>query len=527
MSRGFLTNNSLKTGLTLPPNLVFQGVQPITCEPLVISWVSNGFQNPIDLTVSNNNVAQDGPVPPLTSSTSSRRPNTFSNDRRALPTGVNDPIPSVNAQIAQGVDPNSLSYTWPSVNVSQGWYVFEANIPDQDFTSTSSPIFVHKGDDTSCLVSTTTSSTTSSASSTGSALSSPSSTTSDLPIVGASSHTSVGTIVGVSVAAVALIGMVLTAWLCLLRRGRKAGVLGGGQAASGRWNGLSSVDSRALTNNKPSSRHQGRGGSVGTIPVGGSEEAVGAEKTSVYSKNPFEGSGVALSTLPVLQQQQTTRTKIASRSYSASSSTSNVFSTNEYVSAPPGRRPSVQDSIGRRSIDSSNTYPPTSPTSPHGRSSSQFTPATSLSRSQSMNTHQASPSQSTTSHALLYQSQQPSAPSPTPQSDPSSPVSPSSDATKQARRQSIGGRKRKPVPAYDPSEEPISPSLAPSPIPPPSPSPDHHMNASSGNHYTRRNHAGQDSSQPQLVHKSSFGPGGVEGKPLHYLIPDMPMPVQD
>jgi hypothetical protein len=28
--------------------------------------------------------------------------------------------------------------------------------------------------------------------------------------------------------------------------------------------------------------------------------------------------------------------------------------------------------------------------------------------------------------------------------------------------------------------------------------------------------------EPQLSHKSSFGPGGVEGKPLHYLIPDMP-----
>jgi len=26
------------------------------------------------------------------------------------------------------------------------------------------------------------------------------------------------------------------------------------------------------------------------------------------------------------------------------------------------------------------------------------------------------------------------------------------------------------------------------------------------------------------VHKSSFGPGGIEGKQVHYLIPDMPFP---
>ncbi|KAH9477463.1 hypothetical protein JR316_0009676 [Psilocybe cubensis] len=507
------------------PQVFFQDFQPITCEPVNITWDFSGANNPIDLTVTNNDVAQDTPPPSLTSS-HTRRPNTFTNDRRAVPTGVNDPILSVTTEIASGIDPTLETYTWPLVNIPQGWYVFSASMPGYGggYTTTSNPIFVHKGEDTSCL-STTSSSSSSSASSTGSSTTTnpPSTSNTALPIIGASSHTSVGTIVGVSVAAIALIGMVITAWLCLLRRGRKSSVLGDGQASSGRWNGLSSVDSRVLTNSgRPLSRHQGRGGTVGSIP-GESEDAIGAEKNSVYSKNPFESSGVALSTLPVLQQQPTTRNKVASRTYSASSSSSNVFSTNEYVTAPPGRRPSIQDSIGRQSLDSSNTYPPTSPISPHARSSSQFMPSSSLSRSQSItsNTHQTSPSQSTSSHVLMYQ--QPSSPL-----DPSSPVSPSNDANKQARRQSFGGKKRKPVPAYDPSQDPLSPSLAPSPIPPPSPSPDHLMNSTNaGGHYTTRNHAGRDFSQPQLVHKSSFGPGGVEGKPLHYLIPDMPMPVKD
>jgi hypothetical protein len=64
-------------------------------------------------------------------------------------------------------------------------------------------------------------------------------------------------------------------------------------------------------------------------------------------------------------------------------------------------------------------------------------------------------------------------------------------------RQSLG-KKRKPAPVYDPSEdEPISSALPLSP--------------------------NTELMFPELSHKSSFGPCGIEGKQLHYLIPDMPL----
>jgi len=87
------------------------------------------------------------------------------------------------------------------------------------------------------------------------------------------------------------------------------------------------------------------------------------------------------------------------------------------------------------------------------------------------------------------------------------------------------------VPAYDPSEDvPSSPfALSSSPVSPSalSPSPTFDHGSVYGGHYATRSQAGQDQSQHDLVHKSSFGPGGVEGKPLHYLIPDLPMPMKD
>ncbi|KDR68363.1 hypothetical protein GALMADRAFT_215809 [Galerina marginata CBS 339.88] len=525
------------------PILVFQNVpQPITCKPVNITWFYTGPQNPFTLVATNLGVSQDDPAPPLTSSSSKHFSLTDSDGdtdgdrRRAIPTGANNPMSIVTVPIASNVDPTSSGYSWPSVNIPQGWYMINATMNAEEYSCVSPPFFVHNGTDTSCISEIVIPSTSSSPTATPS---SPASTGA-VP-VGGSSKLNLGAIVGVSVGAVVLVSFVLGAWLCLNRKARPGGVLGNGR--SNRWNGLSSVDSRALTSSNakhyPSARRQTRSESIGTIPISPSEEAVGAEKNSIYGKSndhygPLDGPGVSLAAMPVLQHQSP-RSKAGSRTYSASSLNSNGFPSNEFAT-PPVRRPSVPDSmIGRRSIDSSNTYPPTSPVSPHGgRSPNQFT-AANMSRSSHSSTSatqqtstiaQTTPSQST--HGLVQQYRP--APSPSPQPDPGSPTS---DATKQANRHSLGGRKRKPVPAYDPSREPTSPSLpramaTPSPIPPsPSPGPDQVNATTTGAHYATRNHAGQDNSLPELAHKSSFGPGGIEGKPLHYLIPDMPMSSKD
>jgi hypothetical protein len=109
---------------------------------------------------------------------------------------------------------------------------------------------------------------------------------------------------------------------------------------------------------------------------------------------------------------------------------------------------------------------------------------------------------------------------------------------KKVNRQSTGSQQavtrktpRKPVPAYDPSVAGTSTfmpaSSNPSTINIPSPAtpttPSLPFGSSNTGHYSKRSQQGIPGNESgTLVHKSSFGPGGVEGKPLHLLIPDMP-----
>ncbi|KAF8191145.1 hypothetical protein BJ912DRAFT_1058395 [Pholiota molesta] len=267
-----------------------------------------------------------------------------------------------------------------------------------------------------------------------------------------------------------------------------------------------------------------------------SEEAVlKAEKHSINSKfgdgSPFDdGPGLALATIPVLHQHQAPRSKPqvwpARTPRPPPSPTVGLRTIRRCPSS--GRRPSVPDSLVGRHQRIPRRLPSELAELPQrgmgGRNSALFIPVPSLSRSHSLSTsatHQTSMmgghtgflpggfSQSTSSHAgLLYQT---SRQTPSPQPEVNSPTSPSTPtatladaATKQANRRSLGGTKRKPVPVYTADDEP-----------------DH------APHYLTRSQAGQDLSQPQLVHKSSFGPAGIEGKPLHYLMPDMPMPLKD
>ena len=276
-------------------------------------------------------------------------------------------------------------------------------------------------------------------------------------------------------------------------------------------------------------QHQAhRVGSIGTFQTTPSDEAAAAEKYSTTGKfdddttsNGHEG----LAYLPVLAHHHGQPKALPlGRTYSTSSSVSahgGPPQNEVYASTPaPLRRASIADSMhGRQSVDST-TYPPTSPT----RHSA-------LARTHS--------NRSTAQSNLGYPSSPTSPQGSDTNSNPTSPI----DATvKLANRHSLG-RKRKPVPAYDPNQDPSSPvspaafqaPSVPSPSPhssDPSPSPEPSTVSQSANgggggggHYATRSQLGQDHSAPDLTHKSSFGPGGVEGKPLHYLIPDMPMPL--
>ncbi|KAF9057173.1 hypothetical protein BJ165DRAFT_13454 [Panaeolus papilionaceus] len=547
---------------------ILDSASPTSCASFGISWFYNGGDQPLNLYITNNNVPQDPPPQPA------RPPNTFTNAARAVPTGAFEPVPIITSLITIVDNPLELGYEWPAVSVPPGWYTFNGSIPSFSYSSISRSFYVWSGADTSCLaVQSTTSPISSTASPTPSTTQDPSATSSPLP-VGASSTTNIGTIIGISVAAVVVVAGVLVAWLCLARRKRKAKATGGEYAGGmdHRWNGLSSTDSRNILTNggknytsKSSKQQRTYKGapqsrdSFGSVMVT-DDGASGLEKNG---KQSFDGS-LALSSLPVLNHSANgVAQRPRGRTHSQSSAASNSYSANDF-SGNGGRRPSAPDSVvgaGRRSIDS-NSYPPQSPStgaSWAGRHQYPTSPSADVSRSHSYTTQQSQPPSVRAPQLQSNPSQGSSSQSHTHQASPISPVSPSSSSPdspvalnspdartsgKQSNRQSLGGKKRKPVPVYDPSTDsampsptvpvsstlystqpqaavtsPFSPSSSPAPgsFLSESPQPPH---AQIG-HYTTRSQAGKDQSVHSLHHKSSFGPGGIDGKPLHYLIPDV------
>jgi len=291
--------------------------------------------------------------------------------------------------------------------------------------------------------------------------------------------------------------------------------------------GLQSVDSTYTTNNKLSKprRNPSNGSSARSLGYNSRRGSMGpgaltteegahspSEKFGASSlghgsypgQDPFDDArAVALTTIPSDSRVQRAPSQ-------SSTHYPYPYPRNNEFGAPAGRRPSVTDSVivgnsKRASVDAS-TYPPSPTTQPGG---------VALIRSSSRRS------------SVGY-----------------SPTSPTEGGA--GNRASFSARKtaRKPVPVYDLEMDSGGNSSS------------GNVNASSGNanassgnlnsstgtltlepspidsdstsqspvnvHYSTRNQAqGHD-----LVHKSSFGPGGVEGKPLHYLIPDMPMPAK-
>ena len=414
---------------------------------------------------------------------------------RAIPSALTSPS-DIARTIATNLTASSRTFVWNPVDIPQGWYRLSATIAAPPLAQTT--FYVRAGTNTSCFATISSSSSTTITPSSTTIASQNSSPVSD--------RVNVGIIVGASLGVGLLIIAAIAAWLCCYRRAKSHTSSGKPGSLVHRWNALGSTDSRGFAANPnsrqyPSSRsHQPRShpnSVANTVGTDFEDDGMGAEKIKVSTS--FDDHGVALSTLPVLHHQS--ERMRPTRTYSASSSTSNVFITNDQGALP------VRNSAHRRpSVDSSLAYSPSSPLSSQAlRNSTQ-------SNSQSLSTtgiqHASSNYQQTSSHSSFSTSILPSSPlSPPP---PLSAIA--SQETKQMNRQSLG-RKRKPVPIYDPGQEPASPLITTgsltSALPLPFP-------------MTTTN---KDSAVPELAHKNSFGPGGIEGKPLHYLIPDMPMPV--
>lgn len=530
-SSSVVTSTSSAATVTPSAILTFDTINQLTtCTSTLIVWFYLGPESPMSLTVTNLNVPQSG-----SSSVSGVSTSTVSPGIQALAT--------VTVKLAAALDPTLMNFTWPAVNVPQGWYRLYAGIDSQSFIQTSAAFFVSTGSNTSCLV-------TGASTLASHPLPSSSTTTTPILVAGSSSSINTGAIVGIVIGSFGLLFVVAAIFFCLLRR-RKVGkrnrnFKGGGGGSKG-WNGLKSTDSHAglQAYNSKSSRHSIQEDSLEQANMGSDEGTAPEDKFSPspgkYGSPYEQETGVSLATLPTLQHSQGHEPmgRRLSRSYSQASTSNshNGYSvgTMEFGGAPPiahsrslrGRRPSVSESVRKASFDSPS-YPPPISTGPY---------PSPLNRS----TSTGGATQPSTPNNFYHHHQQ--------EAPLQSPVTP--DA-KKANRASLGGgsKKRKPVPAYEDHELELS-SQQPSPVSPTHAAaaaafPDLRSNGSdaslrangngNGGHYTTRSrtrsrpgsvhslaHMAVAVHDQELVHKSSFGPGGVEGKPLHYLIPDMPM----
>lgn len=510
-----------------------------TCVFYDVTWSYGGPPIGLTLVATNFGVPQNPPP----SSSSVRPTPTFSDGGLvlAVPSGVSQ-AGTVTSTIVQDFEPHASSIPW-KVNVPPGWYQISATMESQ-FQDQSDPFYVQAGTDTSCLIGGPLPSTSSSTSASSSTLVPPTATSpapgqTAIPVPSsASKDTRVGIIVGVVAGAVVFMILVLMAYLCLRRRKTAldrpiSGQSGGAQLRRG-WGGLGSLSSfqsnrfnkrshasRDLTNATRESGHQSAtlGGiyagdgvrrSGNFTPFSPSEEKFSTSPVP-YAKDPFDDSegGLALATLPSNGGRPTASSRSSLQQSQLSPPYLNTPSVDTFASEPPLHQPRTP------SIDASSYFPAPSSSQPHSHSSSSPLATADMARSYS-----ASSSGGAASSSNSHQQQ------------------------KKVNRQSIGSQSitarktpRKPVPAYDPSvpstDAPTptpgssSPSTAftPSPATPTNPSP---LALAGQSHYSKKSQ--HSTSTPEvgvLTHKSSFGPGGVEGKPVHYLMPDMPLPRKD
>ncbi len=474
------TSSSSASSASPTPTLSFinwDSFLPISCQSIGISWFYAGPRGTINLNVTNRGVSQSDPAPsPSSTSVTSS-------------SGVGSRIITIN--IGRNIGTLTYNFTWSSVNVPPGWYIIGASMPAFSFNAASEPFFVSAGPDQSCL-----SSFFSSASTSPTAGSIASSPVSNPNPMGASSRSGgIGVILSACLGGAALSAFILACCLLFIKKRRKQKSLHRKDDNNfHRWSGLGSTDSRGgFANHRPGNDSIGT-----TVFLHGSEEAAMAEKSSVLSKEQPSSFGEhdALSTLPVLTHQQRPTETVLTHSLSPSTANSFLAANN---TSTPTRDSSVNNALPNRMSMESFVYPPTLPNSAVKNMGQDL--------QSRLSGYEASPR------------------TPRPRSYTTG------DAVKQEYRQSYG-RKRKPVPVYDPSLEHVSPSVPSAPplpvsVPPvwPSPSPDPLSyspppTSSSVSHYIRRTHSIQDFGQSELAHRNSLGPGS---KPLHYLIPDRPL----
>ena len=435
-----------------------------TCTPGIILWKYSGKEAELALWITNVGVPQDYGV-------------------------LADSM--VDQQLAD-TNTSAPSWPWPSVNFTQGWYEIQGLVfsPPSVASINSAPFFIKNGTDVSCLAV-----TPPQASSTAS----PSVTI--LP-ASAASKSNVASIVGGVIGGVVGVTLAIIAGLCLWVRRRKRSFVGRRGSRDRTWGSLKSNrssiqpgDSGAqLAGNHFHSDSTGAilqdvagsKASATATPASSVEDAISVSGEKLVS--PASSSGMSPFDVLNTPVHYDRRTSI----YSIQTPTSAVAS-DPFRSRVPSTRTSNQSL--EKQAQRIRSSMETSTRRRSERLSMPTLPSPGLSRIPHSPTH----TQSGEEYPLTAVT-----PTPVNRSISAGAVSIS------ARRAS-----RKPVPQYDASllvEDKSADSVS-----------THTAGAESSQSHGAGLGTGARGTPSDLVHKASFG----DGRPVHYLIPDMPPPPQD
>ncbi|KAJ7096064.1 hypothetical protein C8R44DRAFT_748924 [Mycena epipterygia] len=507
---------------TVPPVFTFNEISNMTtCTPATITWRYESFSDDLssDLTLSITNVGVvQAPAPSSTITGSFSSVINAGAIGRAVYISRRDLTQSITGGT---IFPTVETYTWLSVNVTAGWYVLTATIVPSDSATESTSFYVTNGSDTSCLATTSSSVTASNPTSSGSATSSapPLSTSGvTLPVNVGSSKVNRGAIAGGVIGGLAVLAAAIAAYFYL----RYASASTGSRASPAkrstprRWNGLSSTDSKTGMV-YPAAR--GLGGS--SHPHHSQSDSVGPMLS--YDSNAYVIGNVGVDSRP-------------SRVHDGLEDEDEInsyFSPSQEKFTPPGRSPfsdsghdddavpldlisplPAHGNVTRNSSTSTSSYmnnnfsrPRSHPTSPYSGSPTSPTSEGPFSNS----------AQNATTSSLSHAegSSYPPSPSPAYPSGTSQSIAEMPTPGPPRRRTSAGepsSRRtpRKPVPQYNPADPAL---VAPPALPT--------VAAQDSDSSSSREGSVRNAGTPNLNHKTSFG---AEGRPVHYLIPDMPPP---
>lgn len=397
---------------------------------------------------------------------------------------------SINTTIQQQlVDTNTSasSWTWPSVNLTQGWYEIQGlALSTPTVSNDSAPFFISNGTNVSCLTG---------APSQGSSTASPSASS-------AASKTNVTSIVAGVVGGVAGAALATLAGICLWLRRRKRSLVGGGGSKDRKWGSLSSTSSSIqpggngaqLTGNRFHAHSESAGAILQdvaggkafatTTPGGSDEDVVVVSEEKLVS--PASSSGMR-----PFDDALNTPVHFDSHASTYSIQTPTVVASEGSRSCGPSIRTSSQslEQQAQRIRSSMDT----SVRRRGERLSMPTLPSPALSRLPHLPTH-------------------------TQEEYPLTPVPPTPiNRSISAGAVSMTARRtpRKPVPQYDSSlllEDKNTDSVS-----------TFTAGAESSQSHGTGFGAGAYGTPSDLVHKASFG----NGRPVHYLIPDMPPPQRD